>query len=174
MSQKLKNYILTQTFVSPVVTATGQPHRPTKIEGKRFTKGQIVKGLMQYANGAPSHILLGGTIMIPATHLREVETKELSNASGPTTKSLLTNTMETETPSAPANKKAPENPKVKYLDALLIGGIVGFVAIIVAEKQGWITEPDKKYRLYGAAGGAVLACYVIYRNKEKNKITVKK
>ena len=168
----MKNYILTSNFISPVVTATGQPHRPTKIEGKRFRKGQIVKGVMQYANGAPSHILMGGTLMIPATHLREVETRELSNAAGPTTEALLEKPSETLTPSVKTIEPA-KNPKVKYLDAILVGGVIGFVGVIIAEKQGWIPVPEKKYKLMGAVGGAFIACYFVYRSQQ-NKVSVKK
>ena len=33
------------------------------------------------------------------------------------------------------------------------------VGVYVAEKQGWIAEPDKKYKLYGALIGAAGAAY---------------
>jgi hypothetical protein len=73
---------------------------------------------------------------------------------------------------------AKSNPKVEvrlgntkpdinkqYVDALVIGAIVGFAGILIAEKQGWIAVVDKKNRLYGAIGGAILGAYLIYRKK---------
>jgi hypothetical protein len=67
------------------------------------------------------------------------------------------------------SSKNNSNPKVRYIDALLIGAVVGFGGVMLAEKQGWINEPDKKYRLYGAVGVGVLAMYFVYRSKTQKK-----
>ena len=45
---------------------------------------------------------------------------------------------------------------------------------MLAEKQGYITVPDKKYRLYGALGVGAIAMYVVYRGQtSKTKIKIK-
>ena len=51
----------------------------------------------------------------------------------------------------------------KYIDGILIGAVVGLGGVILAEKQGWITNIDKKNKIYGAIAGAVLGTYYIYR-----------
>ena len=76
-------------------------------------------------------------------------------------------------------KKQPQvvkvdNPKIKYLDALIIGGLVGFLAVHFGEKQGYITpneENDKKNKMYGALGGALIGLYLVYRHSSTQKVT---
>jgi hypothetical protein len=75
--------------------------------------------------------------------------------------------------STQAKKTVPSNPKVRYIDAMLLGAVVGLVAVIVAEKQGWIAEPDSKYKWYGAGLGASAAGYIVYRTSNaKPKVQI--
>ena len=67
----------------------------------------------------------------------------------------------------------PTNPKVRYIDAMIVGAVIGVIGVIVAEKQGWIAEPDSKYKLYGAGLGAIAAGYIVYRtNNAKPKVVI--
>lgn len=151
-----RSYVLIQDFKAPYVIATGMPHKPSKIMLKRYSKGEIISGELKTANGKPSFVLVSGVIPVPVTMLNEVVTKQIvSNASGE------------------AVKKVSESPKVvqvkkqntKYLDVAIIGAILGFAGVYLAEKQGWIAVADKKYKMYGAIGGALLGMYLIYRKK---------
>jgi hypothetical protein len=158
-----KSYIFTKDYKSPMVVATGLAHNPQSIKFKRFQKGEIVRGELKHANNKPAFLLVNGVCVVPLDIVKELVTKEVvSNASGSTS-------------SEPKVKKikVPTNPKVRYADAMILGAIVGVVGVYVAEKQGWIAEPDRKYKLYGALGGAVLAAYIVYRtNNAKPKVQV--
>tara|TARA_R110000868_G_scaffold188012_2_gene430779 strand:+ start:454 stop:924 length:471 start_codon:yes stop_codon:yes gene_type:complete len=154
-----KSYVLIQDFKAPYVIATGMAHKPSKIMLKRFTKGEIINGELKNANGRPSFVLVNGVIPVPVNMLHEVITKEIvSDASGQKKIS--------------ANPNA-SNPKVvtvkkdntRYLDAGIVGAILGFGLVYLAEKKGWIKVEEKKNKMYGAIGGAVLAMYIIYRKK---------
>ena len=58
---------------------------------------------------------------------------------------------------------------------MIIGAILGVAGVFIAEKQGWIAEPDKKYKLYGAIGGAIVGYYFMYRKKtQKPKLKLTK
>jgi len=158
-----KSYIFTKDYKSPMVVATGLAHNPQSIKFKRFQKGEIIRGELKHANNKPAFLLVNGVCVVPLDIVKELVTKEVvSNASGSTS-------------SEPKVKKikVPTNPKVRYADAMILGAIVGVVGVYVAEKQGWIAEPDRKYKLYGALGGAVLAAYIVYRtNNAKPKVQV--
>ena len=152
-----KSYVFKQDFKAPYVVATGLPHRPTKIMLKKYKQGQIIQGQMVMANGKPSVLLVSGVIPIPLTVIKEVLTKEIvqSNASGtPTTTTNLSSAIV-------VGKKS----NTRYIDAAILGAILGLGAAYLAEKQNWIGQPDKKNKLYGAAIGAALAMYFIYRKK---------
>ena len=152
-----KSYVLIQDFKAPYVVATGMPHKPSKIMLKKYVKGEIITGELKTAKGKPAIVLLNGIIPIPVTVLKEVVTKEISNSVNGTQGTIKTNP----TQSVITVKKA----STKYLDAGIIGAILGIGAVYLAEKQGWITVPDKKNKLYGAGIGAVLAMYFVYRKK---------
>lgn len=151
----LKSYIVTQNFKSPIVRVTGMPHKPQEIRFKQFRKGDIIKGEMKHANNQPAFILVGGACVVPLTVVKELVTKEISsNASGDSSD----------------NKKSikitpNEGPRMKYLDAVIIGGALGAGAAYLAEKQGWIAMPDKKNKIYGALIGAGIGLYLVYRFK---------
>jgi ABC-type enterobactin transport system permease subunit len=152
-----KSYVFKQDFKAPYVVATGLPHRPTKIMLKKYKQGQIIQGQMVMAKGKPSVLLVSGVIPIPLTVIREVVTKEIlqSNASGnPTTTTNLSSAVV-------VGKKS----NTRYIDAAILGAILGLGAAYLAEKQNLLGQPDKKNKLYGAAIGAVLAMYIIYRKK---------
>ena len=157
-----KSYIFTHDFKAPYVTATGMPHNPQAIKFKRFQKGQIARGELKHANNKPAFLLVNGVCVVPLDILKELVTKAVSNADGAAPVS-----------DKPKVVKVPTNPKVRYADAMIIGAIVGVVGVYVAEKQGWIAEPDKKYKLYGALIGAAGAAYIVYRtNNAKPKVQV--
>lgn len=165
----LKSYILTNDYKAPYVTATGLPHNPSAIRFKQFKRGDIIKGEMKHANNKPAFILVNGVAVVPLDVVKELVTKEVvSHIDGEgSIKEKITEKIG-------GSSKKNTNPKVRYMDALLLGALVGFVGVYLAEKQGWIAEPDKKYRLYGAIGGGALAMYVVYRSKSQpKKLTVK-
>ena len=168
----LKSYIITHDVKSPYIVATGLPHNPQKVCLKLFRKGQIVKGELKHANNKPAFLLVNGVCVIGLDVVKEVVTKEIggtSNASGSATSSA-TKIID----NAVGLSKDNSNPKVRYIDAMIVGGLLGFIGVFVAEKQGWIAEPDKKYKLYGAGIGAVVGYYFMYRQKTqraKFKIT---
>ena len=152
------DFVATKDFVTPYVVSTGMPHKPTRICKKKFKKGEIITGEIKTANGKPAFVLHKGVMVVPLAVVKQVITKDLdvSNAVG--------------------DNIAKSNPKVEvrlgatkkdtnkqYIDALVIGAIVGFAGVILAEKQGWIAVVDKKNRLYGAIGGAILGAYIVYR-----------
>jgi hypothetical protein len=159
----MKAYILTQPYKAPYVVATGIPSNPQRIMMKSFRSGEMVKGELKHANNKPAFVLVGGTLVLPLSVLKEVTTKEVvSEASGSTT--------ETSDQPTDSVKKVPTK-KLRYIDAILIGGVLGFGAVYLAEKQGWITSPDNKNKMYGVLGGAVLGAYLVFR--QENTIPVK-
>jgi hypothetical protein len=162
-----KSYIITNDFKAPYVQVTGIPHNPQAIKMKKFRKGDIIRGELKHANNKPAFILVNGVIVVPLDVVKELVTKSVvSNADG---KSSKNETSKIKT------INVPTNPKVKYADAIILGAILGVAGAFVAEKQGWLTEPDKKNKLYGAAIGALAAAYIVYRtNNAKAKIKVVK
>ena len=157
----LKSYIITHDVKSPYIVATGLPHNPQEVRLKLFRKGQVVKGELKHANNRPAFLLVNGVCVIGLDVVKELVTKEInSNASGGTTA----------TPTKVIDKtiglsKDNSNPKVRYIDAMIVGALLGFGGVYLAEKQGLIGEPDKKYKLYGAIGGAIVGYYFMYRKK---------
>lgn len=149
----LKSYIVTQNFKSPVVRVTGMPHKPQEIRFKQFRKGDIIKGELKHANNEPAFILVGGACVVPLSVVKELVTKEIvSNANGTTDQK-------------PIKITPKEGPRMKYIDAVVVGGVLGAGAAFLAEKQGWIAMPDKKNKIYGALIGAAVGLYFVYRFK---------
>lgn len=152
------DFVATQDFVTPYVVSTGMPHKPTRICKKKFRKGEIITGEIKNANGKPAFVLHKGVMVVPLAVVKQLITRDLekSNVVGEETpKTTPKVEVKLGTPKKEMNKQ--------YIDALVIGAIVGFAGILLAEKQGWIAVVDKKNRLYGAIGGAVLGAYVVYR-----------
>lgn len=156
------DFVAIQDFVTPVVIATGQPHRPTQIMKKKFQKGQIITGEIKTANGKPSFVLHKGTMMIPLSVIKQVITKDIQiGADGVKDEIAKTN------PKVEVKLVKSQDQKNKqYIDGLLVGAIAGFGATILAEKQGWITTVDKKTRITGMVVGAIVGCYAVYRFKK--------
>lgn len=160
----LKSYILTQNFKSPCVQVTGVPHAPQAIRFKTFLKNEIIQGELKHSNNQPAFVLVGGKLVVPLSVLKEVVAKDItSSASGETTSAS----------SEPKKIKLPSISKVKYIDAVVVGALLGVGSVVLAEKQKWIPMPDKKNKLIGAAIGVGAACYALYRYKtfksEKSK-----
>ena len=156
----LKSYVVTNDVKSPVVRVTGDPRNPQEISFKQFRKGDIVNGELKHANNKPAFLLVKGVCVVPLDCIKELITKDVvSHADGETKiKSPVLDGI-------PKKNSMNTNPKVKYADALLIGGIVGFAGVWLAEKQGWIEGEGKKNRLIGAGAGSLLAMYLVYRSK---------
>jgi hypothetical protein len=153
------DFVATQDFVTPYVISTGMPHKPTKICKKKFKKGEIITGEIKTANGKPSFVLHKGVMVVPLSMVKQVITKDinLSNIEGDSKGTKIDPKVEVKVikPSSEKNKK--------MMDGVVVGAILGFVAVLIAEKQGWVTTPDKKNKLIGVAVGGVLGGYYMYR-----------
>lgn len=150
-----ESYILTQDFKSPYVRATGNGRNPQMINAKQFRKGEIIVGEMKHANNKPAFVLVNGALVVPLQVLKKVVTQDVTSAADG---------------SAPKETKAPITlastaPKIKYIDAIVGGIILGVGGVYLAEKQGWIKEPDNKNKIYGAIIGALAGVYIVYRYK---------
>jgi hypothetical protein len=154
------DFVATTDFVTPYVVATGMPHKPTRICKKQFKKGEIITGEIKTVKGEPSFVLHKGVMVIPFSCIKQVITKDIqvSNFDNKVIKDKNP-TVEVKVPATSKDKKK------QMLDMILLGAIVGFGAVILAEKQGWIEGEDKKNRLYGGLVGAFLGGYYIYRQK---------
>jgi hypothetical protein len=155
------DFVATTDFASPYVIATGMPHKPTQIKKKQFRKGEIITGEIKTVKGKPSFVLHKGVMVIPLTCVRQVITKEIdtkSSFAGQKTVEKANPKVQVSVPSLSVDKKK------KIMDGAIFGAILGFAGTILAEKKGWITGDDKKNRLYGAAIGAFIGGYYIYRS----------
>jgi len=156
----LKSYQLTQDFRSPYVVATGLPHKPQQIKFKRFRKGDVIKGELKHANNQPAFVLVSGALVVPVDMVKEVVTKEIS--------SNVEGEKETKEETKTENKiVVKKTSNIKYVDALLIGAVVGVAGVYIAEKQNWLTSLDNKNKIYGGIAGAILGAYIVYRIKNK-------
>lgn len=157
----LKTYILLEDYHAPYVQITGRADRPQNVKVKKFRRGDQVKGELKHVNNKPDFVVVGGGgLIIPVSFLKEIVTKEISsNASGGTTTSLPSSDTK------PKTVTIATNPKVRYIDAVLVGALVGVIGVIVAEKQELIKNPDKKNKIYGALAGGALAAYIVFRAK---------
>jgi len=155
-----KTFIITKEVNVPIVSSQ-VAHRPAQVKFRKFRKGQLVQGELKHANNKPSFVLVGRMCVIPVECVKEIQGKEVSsNVTGQELSQKL------QTQQVTANKKvAPSNTKVKYLDALLIGGLVGFGGVYFAEKKGWLQGEDNKMKMYGAITGAILGMYYVYRSQ---------
>lgn len=178
----LKSYVLTQNYRAPYVVATGHPRNPQQIKTKMFKEGEIVRGELKHANNQPAFILVAGTLPIPVDYIKELTTKAIVEDDKIVPAQVVDETksedvvVKTEKSASKMTLKS-SNPKVKYMDALLLGGLVGLVAVYAIGKQGWIAEVDKKHYLYGGLIGGALGAYLVYRftpSKTAPKISKKK
>lgn len=161
-----KTYIITQTVDSPVVISSQTAHKPAQVKMKRFRKGQIVQGELKHADNKPAFVLVGKMCVIPLECLKELEGKEIvSQFSGSDMDEKKKEAEKTEVVKV-------TNAKVQYLDAILIGGGIGFVGTHYAIKKGWIQTEDSKARIYGALLGAAMGAYFVFRSQAQ-KASVK-
>jgi len=149
----LKSYIVIADIKTPYVQGTGVPHRPQEVRFKLIRKGEIIKGELKHANNKPAFVLVNGTLVVPLSAVKELVTKDItSNADGTPTDDKKP-------------MKLPSINKIKYIDALIVGALLGVGGAYLSEKQGWLGEPDKKNKLYGALIGGAVALYGLYRYK---------
>lgn len=158
---KRTSFIVTKAVATPYVINTNQAHNPRVIKYKKFKPGDMVTGTIQLNKaGKPDFILVAKTLVIPISAVKELVTQEVvtSNADG-----------------KDSDKKIKEfvksgNPKTKYIDAGIVGAFIGFGLVWIAEKKQWISVPDKKNKLIGAALGSAAFMYLVYRirNTKKN------
>ena len=161
----LKSYIMISDVKAPYVTATGLAHNPSAIRLKKFRRGQIVKGEMKHANNKPAFVLVNGVCVVPVSAVKELVTKEIMAGvdASTTTKETIEKTI--------GLTKNNTNPKVRYVDAMIIGSVLGFGVAYLLEKQGYIESTEQRnYKVYGAVAGAALAAYLVYRKKTDVKI----
>jgi hypothetical protein len=164
-----KTYIFTHDCKAPYVEITGIPHKPQEIKFLKFRRGDQVRGELKHAQNKPAFILGPKNVIIPIDVVKELVTKRVVGGDAPNETSAFNGTSSDE----PKKVLVPTNPKVRYIDAMLAGAVIGVVGVVIAEKQGWIGEPDKKYKMYGALAGAVAAAYVVYRTSNgKPKVQV--
>lgn len=161
----LKSYIFGYDYKAPCVVATGHPKNPQGIQFKQFRKGQIIQGELKHSNNKPAFVFHQGTFVIPLSVVKELVTKEIGHSAE--TKSNA--------PGDLSDFDQPKKPtvKIKMMDAAILGGLAGVLLVYVSEKQGWISEPDKKYKLYGAIGGAALGAYLIHRTSPKKPSVIR-
>jgi hypothetical protein len=156
----LKSYVLKQDMKVPYVTNTGHAARPTQVRFKRFKKGDIISGELKHANNKPVLVMVKGVLPVPVWAVKELISKEI--VTGADGKETLKDATITAPPS-----NVDKFPKVKVADAVIVGAIIGIIGVYLAEKKGIIKEPDKKNKIYGAAGGAALFGYIAFRMKNK-------
>lgn len=169
----LKSYVLSQDFATPYVVATGMPHNPQQIKVKKFRKGDIVKGELKHANNKPAFVLVQGTLVIPLEVIKELVTKAIiDNDTPPVDVEIVEKEPED---IVVKNKKSTtmplksSDPKVNYIDSMIIGALVGLGAMYLVKRQNWIEEFDNKYYLYAGLAGAIGGAYIIYRTKSTAK-----
>jgi len=162
-----KSYIITKDVNSPIVIGGQTAHKPAQVRFRKFRKGQIVQGELKHANNQPSFVLVGAMCVVPLECVKELAGKEIqSNATG--------NELSDPIPKPISIK--PNNPKIKYLDALLIGVAVGFLGTHLIEKQGYLPMNEEyplKNKLIGAGIVGILALYIVYRNQNNQQAVTK-
>lgn len=151
----IKSYIFTADYKAPYSVATGRPDRPQDIRMRQFHAGEIVKGELKHANNKPAFVLVNGVMPIDLSVVKELVTKEISHSSADGN-SYNPDLLE----QAAASKS---KMKFGYVDGILIGGVLGFGLMFLAEKQGWINSEGHKNKLYAAGAGAALGAYIVYR-----------
>lgn len=163
----LKSYVMKVPCKVPYVRNTGHAARPTQVAFKRFGKGDIITGELKHANNKPAFVLVKGVLPVPVWAVKELVSKEIvTNADG-------SESLQDKTITAPPTN-VDKYPKMKVLDAVIVGAVVGALGVWAAEKKGIIKEPDKRNKIYGAIGGAVVCGYIAFRMKNKKAELLKK
>ena len=118
----------------------------------------MVQGELKHSNNKPAFVLVGQMGVVPLNCIQEV-------TSVPVTSSADGSDEKKEDKKVEVKKDS----KVQYGDAMIIGALVGFVGVFMAQKYGYLDQENKKFRLYGALGGGLLGVYWVYRNKNTKK-----
>jgi hypothetical protein len=163
-----KSYVVIKDFQTPQVFQTGYSHSPAKIGWRRFKKGALVKGELKTADGKPAFILVGKMTVVPIECVKEVVTKDVN-----TSNFVSDENASKESPDKVKEYMQKTAPKVQYMDAILIGALVGGIGWYFAEKKGWVDNLNPKNRLYAAGAGALLAGYFVYRYNNRSKKQLK-
>lgn len=153
-----KTYVITKDVKVPIVVNSGQAHRPAQVRYKTYRRGEMVQGELKHSNNKPAFVLVGTMGVVPLNCIQEV-----------TSVPVTSNAIGEVDANAPKETESVKEPKVQYGDAMIIGAIVGFVGVYMAQKYGYLNEEDKKLRLYGALGGGLLGLYWVYRSKNTSK-----
>lgn len=159
------DFVVTKNFKSPYAVATGVPHKPTALKTANFKKGQIIKGDIKKDDvGNNAFVMYRNTIVVPLDCVRQVLTKEVDLKNG---FSNATGSSKPLSAQAQIIKVQPPKEEVrkKYIDAIIIGGILGFVATYYAEKKGYV-QPEEKNKMIGVALGSLAGLYLVYRFKK--------
>lgn len=158
-----KTYIVVKDFQTPQVYSTGFSHKPAQVAMRTFKKGTTITGELKTANGKPSFILVGRMTVVPVECVQEVVARPVQGTSSFDA-----------VPEKKPIKEYMENttPKVKYMDAAIIGALAGGLGYYFAEKRNLVPTDNPKYRLYAAGGTAALAIYLVYRYNNR-KLTKK-
>ena len=160
---KQGTYIVTKSFSTPEVYNTGSSYQQAQIGNKRFTKGQIIRGEIKTSNGRPAFLLVGRMTIVPLGNIKKLVTKSVTGNSAISGESGERRYSKPPETSLSDYTKKSSIPKIKYLDAILIGGVVGGVGWFAAEKKGLINTNNPKHKLYAAGAGALIAFYAVYR-----------
>jgi hypothetical protein len=171
---KSQDYVFTQDYKAVYVVATGMPHKPSSIKFKKFRKGEIIKGVLHSPYGKPEFVMIDGIMVVPTNVLRKVITKTIN---GGGQNSFDGTGGSSESTSQTIAIKKPVDPKIQYMDAMLIGGVVGLVLTHIAEKKEWIGKSEEnpyQNKLIGAAVGAAVGAYIVFKTRSKKVVITKK
>lgn len=153
-----KTYIITKDVKVPIVVNSGQAHRPAQVRYKTYRKGEMVQGELKHSNNKPAFVLVGQMGVVPLNCIQEVTSVPVTSSADGTGEKKEDKKVEVK-----------KDSKVQYGDAMIIGALVGFVGVFMAQKYGYLDQENKKFRLYGALGGGLLGVYWVYRNKNTKK-----
>ena len=171
------DFLVKKDFKTPYIIATGQPHRPTEVKVKLFKKGQIVSGEIQKTNGKASYVLHKGSMVIPLSCIDKVVTQkitnqiEVSSAEGDTKQATSTGkiTIDPKGKGIPVTTASSDEKKKKYLDAIIVGAVIGVVGVFYAEKKAWLPNVEQKNKIIGGLVGALAGAYLVYRFSNSTK-----
>lgn len=154
----MKSYIATKQINVPIIETGG--HRGAKVRSHIIRKGAIFQGELKHANNKPAFILVGKTGVVPIDSVQEVSAKPIGSEE---TSSAIGDSEQVKQADQKNKSIISSNPKIKYGDAFIIGALVGFVGVHLAQKHNYLPAEDKKLKLYGALGCSLLGMYIVYR-----------
>jgi hypothetical protein len=146
-------YALSKEYRAQRVIFSKHPAKPSTICQQWFKRGDLIKGELKHMNNQPAIVMTESGWIFPVNVLKEVLTKDLSGAasSGADGSGGAAGSGADLKKSAVVGdlKNPPRTKKVQYLDAIILGGLIGFVAVWAAEKKGWLPpSPDKKNKIF--------------------------